>query len=151
MKNLLFETDRKIRPERKKEINYLAWFFGGITLIVLVTEILSVDRADYLSNQGKAIYVFFIIFVMRLFTFHVWSQYYRETLNFLFSSIKLDSYVKISLLNVLLDLFILFCLFFWIELERVAFVNIPIAGLVYVLMIGFSLSWKKRKISKNRR
>ena len=147
MKKLTIETDRSVRLNPKQELNYLAWFFGITILLILTCEFLSADRDEYISIQGKIVYFFFLVFIMRLFTISTWGQHYKETINYIFCSTKFDNYVKSSLLNVLFDLCILYCLFFWIELDKVAFINVPMAGLVYLLLIGFSILKRKRQLT----
>jgi hypothetical protein len=139
------KTNRNSRIEPKKELNYLAWFYGAFILLILINEFFSKDRADYLNGQGKIIYFLFILFIYRLFTMSDWSEHYRETINFIFrknKSLK-NKFVLSSVLNVLLDAFILIVLFFWIEVEKVSFIRIPVVGLVYVLLIGFSALLRK--------
>jgi len=139
------KRDSRIDP--KKELNYLAWFYGISILLILINEFFSKDRADYLNGQGKVVYFFFILFIYRIFTMNDWSEHYKETINFLIGKSKSlkNKYVLSSVLNVLLDVLILIVLFFWIEVEKVSFVKIPIAGLVYVLMIGFAALRRKRR------
>jgi len=139
------KRDKRIDPT--KELNYLAWFYGISILLIIVCEVLSKDKAEYLNLQGKVVYFFFILFIYRMFTLYDWSEHYKETINFIFKKNKSlkNKYVLSSVLNVLLDVFILIVLFFWIEVEKVSFVRIPVAGLVYVLMIVFSALRRKRK------
>ena len=61
---------------------------------------------------------------------------------------KIDSYVTSSVLNVVLDITILLVLFFWIENSNISFVRLPLAGLVYVLLIGFSAVFKNIRFKK---
>ena len=141
------KVNRNSRIDPKKELNYLAWFYGITILLIIINEFFSKDRADYLSGQGKVVYFFFILFIYRIFTLNDWSEHYKETINFLIKKSKSlkNKYVLSSVLNVLLDIFILSVLFFWIEVDKVSFIRIPIAGLVYVLIIGFSALKGKKK------
>jgi len=141
----LLKTNRKIRLTPKEELNYIAWFVGTLIVMLIGNELLAKDAADYLNGQGKIVYGFFIIFLARLFTFKLWGQYYRETINFLFHGIKKDQYVLSSLVNVTFDILILLCLFFWIKLDQIVFVRVPVAGLVYVLTAGISAVQKYKK------
>jgi hypothetical protein len=140
-------TRREKRINPKKELNYLAWFFGALIVIILAVELLAENETAYIRGQGKVVFAFFIIFVYRIFTLSDWGLHYIETIRFLSGKVKFDKdkYVLSSLLNVGLDLFIILFLFFWVKLDKVSFIRVPIAGLVYVLMIGFSALKKRKK------
>jgi hypothetical protein len=142
------QSKRNLRIDPKKELNYLAWFYSISILLILVSELLAKDKTEYLSIQGKVVYFFFLLFIYRIFTINDWSEHYKEAINFVFGkgkSLK-NKYVLSSVLNVLLDFLILVVMFFGIELEKVSFVRIPIAGLVYVLMMAFSALRRKGKL-----
>lgn len=146
-RKMLFETNREIRLDPKKDLNYLFWFFGGLVFLLILTEFFTGSYDEYLSMQGRMVMVILILFVYRLFTINIWGQHYKEIINTLYAGtldLK-DKYILLSVLNVSLDILILLILFCWIELEKVSFIRVPVAGLVYVLMIGFSALKRKKK------
>jgi hypothetical protein len=147
-KKLFFETNRDLRLEPKKDLIYLLIFFIGICFLILLTEFFTNTHAEYRSMQGRAIVVFLILFIYRLFTLIAWGQHYKEILNFTFSAQKFDYYVLVSILNVIFDLFIILCLFIWVDLSMITLSRIPIAGIVYILLIGFAALRRKRHFGK---
>ncbi len=138
MTKRIFKVDRNIHLAPKKELKYIIFLFLIIVYLFVVVELLSKDQIEYLRGQGKIVYGLFMIFLARLFTIKQWMDKYKETLNFLLGSVRFDSFVAVSILNILLDFFILFCLFFWIDIEKVSFIPVTVAGVVYLLMFGFA-------------
>lgn len=139
-------TNRDARIKPVTELGYLSALFGFLVLMIFIAEFLASDESEYAAVQSKAVYAFFILLVTRLFTFKSWGEHYREVFNLMFAHANFDQYTGVSLFSVMLDIFVLSCLFFWIQLERLYFVRIPVAGLVYLLLIGFSSLWRKRII-----
>lgn len=146
-KKVLMETNREIRLEPKKDLNYLFWFFGVLVFLIILTEFFTDSKTEYVSMQSRTVMVILILFAYRLFTINIWGQHYKEIINSIHKmtlNLK-DKYILLSILNIILDVFILLVLFYWIELEKVSFIRVPVAGLVYILMIGFSALRRKRK------
>lgn len=138
--------NRENRMDPTKELYYLISFLLLSLLLILACEFLAESEEDFFRGQSGVVYLFFLLFIGRVFTLNSWAQHYKETVALLSGPFKLDKYNRVSLLSVMLDIFILSVLLVWVKIEKVSFIRLPVAGLVYVLLIGFSVLRKKKTL-----
>ncbi len=146
MRSKFLETTRDDRITPRRELSYLASFFGVLLVMVLACEFLARNEAEYLRIQSKIVYAFFLILAGRLFTFRSWGEHYKETIKLILGYSRFDEYSRVSVVSVFFDIFMVLVLLFWVKIDKVSFVRLPFAGLVYVLLIGFSMLKKKRTV-----
>lgn len=150
MKKLIFETQRHIRIKPKIDLYIVFFALSCLFILIAVAEFLTKNEAEYFRAQGRIVIATIILFIYRLTTSYDWVEHYKESINWIFGSINRDNYINASLLNIFLDFFIIFSLFFWVDIERVSFMRVSIVGIVYILFFMFSAlkQFISRKLSK---
>lgn len=138
MKKPIFETKRYIRVKPKLGFLFVSFFFLSVFFMIFLAETEPGRTAEYYEMQSGFLIVSLIILIYRLSTSYDWVEHYKETINWFVGATRIDGYVAVSLLNVLLDMFVLCCLFFWVDAEHVSFLRVSVVGVVYVLLFAFS-------------
>lgn len=128
------------RTVKERDPFYVTGIFAGLTVIVLAVEFLSQDYADYIRLQSKSVYVLSFVVIYRVVSLPKWPTYYRETVNYL-RGVAYDMFPLTSVLNVALDAFFLALVLFWIEVDKVHFVEVPVVPIVYVALGLGRLAW----------
>lgn len=131
------ETKRTVK---ERDPFYVTGIFTGLTIIVLAVEFLSQDHADYMRLQSKSVYALSFVVIYRIVSLPKWPTYYRETVNYL-RGMAYDTFPLTSVLNVALDVFFLALVLFWVEVDKVHFVEVPVVPLVYVALGMGRLAW----------
>lgn len=116
-------------------MNTLAWLFGGIIFLFIVVYYFSEDNYDLLKGQAKIAHLFFIIYIMRLFLYKSWIEYYKETINQIYDFSTLDKYSKSSILNVLLDVVIIFLFIFFIDYKEMPIYKFTFVTIIFFLVL----------------
>lgn len=133
--NDLLKTDRTTRLDPKTEMNTLAWLFGGIIFLFIVVYYFSEDNYELLKGQAKIAHLFFIIYIMRLFLYKSWVEHYKETISKIYDSSNFDKYSISSILNVLLDLAIIFLFIFFIEDKEMPIYKFTFVTILFFLVL----------------
>ena len=128
---------------KKTRINEADAFYE-IALIVAVTiffcsaELFANDDLEYARLQSKSVYGFSFILFLRVVFFSRWFRYYHNAVGYLMGQ-KYESFPLVSILNVVLDIYVVLLLFFWIDVEKLHFVSVPVIPIVYVVLAGIQL------------
>jgi len=138
MKKAIFETRRFLRVKPKVDFLITISFIVCFIVLILNAEFVAQGENDYFRAQSGYVVASLILLIYRLSTSYDWVEHYKETINWFVGATRIDGYVAVSLLNVLLDMFVLSCLFFWVDAEHVSFLRVSVVGVVYVLLFAFS-------------
>jgi hypothetical protein len=138
IKKPIFEAKRYIRIKPKYELLLVSFAFLSLFFMIFLAETEPGRTAEYYEMQSGFLIVSLIILIYRLSTSYDWIEHYKETINWLVGATLIDAYVAVSLLNVLLDIFVLLCLFFGVDADHVSFLRVSVVGIVYILLFAFS-------------
>ena len=109
-----------------------------VTIFVLVAEYMAGDMEEYVRVQAKSVYLFGLIIIFRLVFIKFSIESYRKVMKVALGGGEMV-FPKASFLNVLLDVYVIFLLFFWIDMDKVHFVSVPAMPVVYVVLVCFQL------------
>lgn len=102
-----------------------------VTAAVALVEVSSEGASEYARLQSRAVYIFILVIGARILLIHKWYFSYKEFVNYLLG-IEYESFPLVSTLNIFLDIYISLLILFWVDVDKVHFVSVPVLPLVYL-------------------
>jgi hypothetical protein len=102
-----------------------------VTAAVALVEVSSEGVSEYDRLQSRAVYIFILVIGARILLIHKWYYSYKEVLNYI-SGVDYESFPLVGALNIFLDIYISLLVLFWVDVDKIHFVSVPVLPLVYL-------------------
>lgn len=123
--------EERRRPLFKTDPFLVLVYISTLTIIVLAVEFFAEGETEYIRLQSKVAYAFLIIVVGRVILIRRWYHFYKEFFGYIYG-VRYSSFPVVSFLNVSFDVYVVLLMYFWLDIESLHFVSVPVVPLVYL-------------------